>query len=376
MRQRTAILLSLGAGAGAASPSSGSEQSWTSPQETDVAFMVEQQLRMGSSPKPTPPPQPRGHHFARMDLMPRLEGYTLDPGTCGFVQFNGVTCVSSTATCASLSGYLGCCERNKVCSRIQTVCIDYVASQAGKCDLPYDYHTVCCMLHLFDDKAWLWHFHGPCMLYLQRTESPTTTVAAQTRAATETGNGAGGGGGGGSQANVGAIAGGAVGGVAVLGLLGVVAFLLLRRRRSHASGSDTQQASPQTAMAQSHPQNPPQYPHTYSPPAQNYDPHMSVYSQQAYPPQGWNNQYPQQLQGQYPPQQPGGYQPYGAASGFAAPSTASPPPPSVPSPNTIKEGEEGPHGVTPPPAAPHHHQPSELAAVAPLGYENNRAELN
>lgn len=84
MRQRTAILLSWCLGAGSASAAA--RQPWTSPRETDMA---ELQLRMGPSPSPTPPPQLRGHRLARMDLMPRLGGYTLGPGTCGVVQSNG-----------------------------------------------------------------------------------------------------------------------------------------------------------------------------------------------------------------------------------------------------------------------------------------------
>lgn len=174
-----------------------------------------------------------------------------------------------------------------------------------------------------------------------------------------------------AQNNVGVITGGALGGVTILGLIGLVAFLLVRRRSSNAKDSGIQYSSPQTALAQS----PPQDPYTFSSPPQSSDPHMSVYSQHAHPSRGWHNQHEQQVQGQYPLQQPGGYSPYGATPGHAAPSTTSAPPSSVPSPHMVKGGE-GPHGAMPRPAAYRQDQPSELAAVVPPGYDNNRAELS
>ena len=53
------------------------------------------------------------------------------------------TCIANTATCATVDGYLGCCQPNQQCTKIQTACVDYAASQAGKCSLLSDYHTVC-----------------------------------------------------------------------------------------------------------------------------------------------------------------------------------------------------------------------------------------
>ncbi|POR39788.1 Uncharacterized protein TPAR_00012 [Tolypocladium paradoxum] len=419
------MLLGLGLGAvapAAASAISGSERSWTSPQETDSAQMAAQQLLMGFSPKPTPAPQPRGV-FGRMDLMARLEGYTMGPATCGFVQSNGnsFTCVANTATCASVDGYIGCCQPNQQCTRIQTVCVDYAASKTGKCDLLSDYHTVCCSstmpacytylmkksgpgqdagstytavgcystsgtAALLDyDPAWSRTHSFPPSTTSSTSASTTSTTASQTATATQTGGG--GGGGGGSTTNVGAIAGGAVGGAAALGLIGTAIFLLRRRNRK-AKGSDTQNSPPPPPMAQSQPQSPPQgyppsspgvpqgYP-SYSPPPQGYDPHMSVYSQQPYSPNSGYQQYPPGFQGQYPPQQQGGYPQYGAA-GLPVSSTGSPPPHTTPSPIMVKEGETpSPHGTTPAPrGGTHHQQASELAAVAPLGKEGNRAELS
>lgn len=208
------------------------------------------------------------------------------------------------------------------------------------------------------------------------TESPLITVAAQTETVTKTStrhvnDDAGGGG----QANIGAVAGGAVGGIAVLGLVAIVGFVLLRRHRSNDEGFNTQHTSPQMAMTQTQPKNPPQKPHACIPAELGYDPHMSLYSQHAYFPQGWYDQHAPQFHGQYPSQQRGMDQTYGAVPHFAAAVAASPQAPSVTSPSTIKEGEPSSGGLTPPPAAPRHHQPSELPAVAPLGYESNRAEL-
>ncbi|PHH92439.1 hypothetical protein CDD83_7395 [Cordyceps sp. RAO-2017] len=404
MRQQAAAAV-LALSAPAASLSSGSEQPWTSPRETDYAKMAEQQLEMGTTPRPTPAPLPRGL-FGRMELVPRLEGYTLGPATCGFVQSNGnsFTCIANTLTCASLNGYLGCCQPNQECSRIQTVCIDFAASKAGKCELLSDFHTVCCssaapacytylmtrsgsgygegttqtalgcystsgsaVLLDYDPKWSKTHSFSPSSAS-SGSESASTASTSPAESATETGNGGGGGGGG---TNVAAIAGGVAGGVVGLALIGAVVFLLLRRRRQ---GPDSANSSSQAAMVQ----NPP--PHdtqSYSPAPQGYDPHMSAYNPQPYPPQGgYPQHYPPQHypQGQYGQQPGAGYAQYGGAAGYAASSTVSPQ--TTPSPNL---GKDSVHAASPPPAhaaAPHQPPPSELAAVAPLGNEGNRAELS
>lgn len=67
-------------------PKSGLEQSWASPAKETATLNheVEQQVALGWSPKPTQAPKPL---LGRM-MMPRADGYTLGPETCGFVPGN------------------------------------------------------------------------------------------------------------------------------------------------------------------------------------------------------------------------------------------------------------------------------------------------
>jgi hypothetical protein len=90
----TTLLLALGAVLSTARadndhqavPKSGLQQSWASPAKETVAsgHEIEQQVALGWSPKPTEPPKPL---LGRM-MMPRADGYTLGPETCGFVPGN------------------------------------------------------------------------------------------------------------------------------------------------------------------------------------------------------------------------------------------------------------------------------------------------
>ncbi|KOS19324.1 hypothetical protein ESCO_000894 [Escovopsis weberi] len=154
-----------------------------------------------------------------------------------------------------------------------------------------------------------------------------------------------------SSTNLGAIIGGAVGGGAGLGLIGLAAFLIMRRKKK----SDAAAAQPDSTFPQ--PMSPtspdgayanaaqPGYQYGPLPPQPgalqpNYDPNMA-YNGQAYQ--------------QYPPQQQyGGYAPQQV---YAANLPAS-------------------SSTSPPPVSPNSPQPSELNANAvPLGAESNRAEL-
>lgn len=91
----TTLLLALGAVVSTARadndhqpvPKSGLQQSWASPAKETVAsgHEMEQQVALGWSPKPTQPPKPL---LGRM-MMPRADGYTLGPETCGFVPGSG-----------------------------------------------------------------------------------------------------------------------------------------------------------------------------------------------------------------------------------------------------------------------------------------------
>lgn len=217
------------------------------------------------------------------------------------------------------------------------------------------------------------------------TDTATGTQTDSSSTATESQTG-GGGGGGGSSTNVGAIAGGAVGGVAALGLIGAGVFLWLRRKKKSKDASTG--SSPSQAPSQPNPQFPSSPPMTQTPasgaaypsgvpspstynaaysPQQQYDPHMSTYSQGSYPPpqQGYQpfppqGQYPQQ----YPPQQ--GLHPQ---YGYQPSSTGSPPPHTTPSPPV---GGAPVGGFSPQPQPP----ASELQSINPVGSQSNRAELS
>ncbi|KAL7950653.1 hypothetical protein V8C42DRAFT_307164 [Trichoderma barbatum] len=367
-------------------PKSGLQESWASPAKETVAAAHEndRQVALGWSPKPTQAPKPL---LGRMMVPRGADDYTLGPQTCGFVPGttgNSFTCISSGFTCTPQANFVGCCEPNSSCSLIKTTCIDYKASKGGACDLPSDYHTLCCgtstegscytwvvptsagdesisMHTLFDcsptagrgtlltiDPGWaLTHSFGPTTT-TTTSESTTSTMTSSTPEPTEKG----------SSTPVGAIAGGTVGGVAALGLVGLAAFLFIRRRNPRNAPPDATLGGPPQG------QNPPAgpvypsgvpagYQGGYAPvpmqsPQQGYDPHMSQYGQQG--------AYPQQYQGQYPQQQ----------YNYPVQGTTSPVY-TTPSPGVFKEGDMSPQ--------PQPQPPTELATVNPVGAENNRAEL-
>lgn len=88
MRQTSTLLALVALGSPAAAwRRVAREESWTPPQETAVLAQGNQEDLdfAGFSPRPTQAPQ----HVGRMQLFPRLEGYSLEPGTCGFVQSDG-----------------------------------------------------------------------------------------------------------------------------------------------------------------------------------------------------------------------------------------------------------------------------------------------
>jgi hypothetical protein len=64
-------------------PKSGLQESWASPAKETVVADHENgnQVALGWSPKPTQAPKPL---LGRM-IMPRADGYTLGPETCGFI---------------------------------------------------------------------------------------------------------------------------------------------------------------------------------------------------------------------------------------------------------------------------------------------------
>lgn len=296
---------------------------------------------------------------------------------------------------------------------IKTTCIDYSASASGACQYPEDFHTLCCASSaspscftfllsttgtdgssstasalICSNRAGSGTLldHDPVWAATHSFASTTTTPITSTSTSpvpspTPTKH---------SSTPVGAIVGGTVGGVAALGLVGVVGFLLYRRKKKQNSAAATPLAvpsntqSPPPNMAQVNPASPsqsfaptspgaPAYPsgvpsnYQYQP--QGYDPNMGGYQQGNFPPQQGYNTYsppPQLQQGQYAPPQQGQYN---YAGGYQ-PSSASPPPGVSPSP--AKEGE-----TSPPPLVSHQSGPipQELDAINPLGNVSNRAEL-
>lgn len=82
MRHSSVVILALTAAAAGYSPE---EKSWTPARQTD-SFDHDVQMAQGRSPVPTESPEAV---FGRMELQKRLDGYTLGPLTCGFIQANG-----------------------------------------------------------------------------------------------------------------------------------------------------------------------------------------------------------------------------------------------------------------------------------------------
>ncbi|PTB64482.1 hypothetical protein BBK36DRAFT_1161533 [Trichoderma citrinoviride] len=396
------LLLLLGAAASIAQadnnkplPKSGLHESWASPARETVAAAgheADQQLALGWSPRPTQAPKPL---LGRM-MVPRADDFTLGPQTCGFVPGtagNSFTCISSGFTCTPQQGHVGCCEPNSACSLIKTTCIDYKASQGGACNLPSDYHTLCCgtsslpacytwvvstsaasddatsLYTLLDcspqagrgtlltiDPGWSsTHSFGPTTTTTSTTSSASSTTSTSTSSTTATPEPAGKKK---SSTPVAAIAGGTVGGVAAFGLVGLAAFLFVRRHKktgnapsNAAAGGTPPQDNQNSAAPGGGAVYPSGVPAGYAPVPmhqQGYDAqqHMGQYGQQG-------GVYPQQYhQGQYPPQQ----QQYN----YPVEVNGS-------TPGAFKEGEVLPQQQSPP--------PTELAAVSPVGAETNRAEL-
>ncbi|OTA07681.1 hypothetical protein A9Z42_0085900 [Trichoderma parareesei] len=364
------LLLLLGTAATAdysnkPTPRSGLDESWASPAKETVAVTgheVDQQLALGWSPRPTQAPKPL---MGRM-MVPRADDFTLGPQTCGFVP-----------------GTAG----------------NYKASQGGACDLPSDYHTLCCGTAslpgcytwvvstsassddavgphtilvcapragrgtlLTVDPGWSsTHKFGPTTTTSSRSSSTTSTSTTSTPAPTHKSSSS-------SSTPVAAIAGGTVGGVAALGLVGLAAFLFIRRRHR------PEKAPPNATLGGNPPQSenpaapgggggggggggavyPSGVPAGYAPVPmhqQGYDAqHMSQYGQQG-------GIYPQQYQGQYPPHQHHQHQQQYTYPVEVNGST----------PGVFKEGDLSPQQHSPP--------PTELAATAAVGAETNRAEL-
>ncbi|KAM0254439.1 hypothetical protein ACHAQJ_006779 [Trichoderma viride] len=305
-------------------PKSGLQESWASPAKETVAAGHEngQQVALGWSPKPTQAPKPL---LGRM-MMPRADdGYTLGPETGTSTLPACYTWVISTSAStddsASLYTMFGC------------------SLEAGRGTL------------LTVDPGWLsTHSFGPTTTTTS-AESSSTTSASTSPTAESTNKS--------SSTPVGAIAGGTVGGVVALGLVGLAAFLFIRRRNPRNAplnatlGQPPQGQNPAGGVIYSS-GVPVGYQGGYAPVPmqQGYDARMNQYGQ--YP-----QQYPgqQPFQGQYPPQQQYNY---------PAQTASTSPVYTAPSPGAFKDGEMSPLQQSP---------PSELPTVSPVGAETNRAEL-
>ncbi|TLS27264.1 hypothetical protein PpBr36_05332 [Pyricularia pennisetigena] len=227
----------------------------------------------GFSPRPTDGPR-----FGSMDIF-RRQAATLKPNECGFLP-NGVAfaCPGDGASCKHDGTHLGCCQKDGSCKFRAKTCIDYKASVEGACKAVTDPATRCCsessnafcftlqfststepgkIITLLDCQA------SPGTGILYNSPPPKTTTTSQTSkktattsptstqpATTTSGYGSGPTNtGDGDQpgnpeqqqqpgttsspsANKGAIAGGVVGGVAFLGLIGAAVLFLLRRKKA------------------------------------------------------------------------------------------------------------------------------------------------
>ena len=85
-----------------------------------------------------------------------------------------------------------------------------------------------------------------------------------------------------SSTNIGAIAGGAVGGVAGLALIGTAIFLFMRRKKKQAAAAAGTTAAP---MAQQPSQGPPANAYGYNSGQPDYQQHYGAYDPKAYPQQ-------------------------------------------------------------------------------------------
>ncbi|KAM5380171.1 hypothetical protein ACJZ2D_003622 [Fusarium nematophilum] len=347
---------------------SAAESSWTPPRQTDVtAPELEQNLELGWSPAPTQAPELMG----RMNMDLAFGKRDLGARTCGFASDgNSFTCITNTATCSFSSGFIGCCETGRSCNVVKTTCIDYDASASGACDLPDDFHTLCCGTSAL----------GSCFTWVLSTgeaeDDMFTLLDCSARGGTST------------LLNFDPLATTTDGGDETSTTNESESSTTDAEPTDSTEGAST--TDPGQSFAPSSPSNaayPSGVPSNYQPGGyqQPYDPNMAAAygQQQSYSPQpqpGFGAYSPQQsFQGQYSQQQgygqQGQYPAQFGAAGYAAPSTASPPPHLTPSPGPKEGGDASLAGQSQTPAQQQQHHASELPAVNPLGNENNRAEL-
>ncbi|KAM7183553.1 proline-rich receptor-like protein kinase PERK1 [Naviculisporaceae sp. PSN 640] len=411
-----------------------SGKSWAPARETGRPA---EDNRMGWSPKPTGLPNP-GPRYGGMDLLRRASDFTLGTDTCGFVSGSTplpVTCVEPGAYCTDDGvGNMDCCTgQYKECtSSMYSACLDYSASERGACESAGP-RTICCwsespscftllmtatatpgkFYSIFQCQT----FAGVKPLYASppglststsssseesttsstRTSSSTIQLVGTTPPGTDKNNGNGDSGSG--SAPLGAIIGGAVGGVAAIGLIAFLFFWLIIRNRKNKDNIQPPEGS-----------KPPPATGSTPPPAQfQAQPDMSAASNVVGSPQSMYKTPIQQEQQFIPPPQQGQYpgrpeyKPYDPTQqqhqqqqqqpafspnnsipspyGYFAPSPAqSQSPPPGPSPQSPYQG----YAPYPPPVqqqqAPQPQQQTvvvnELSGESALGTESHRAELH
>ncbi|KAL8334443.1 hypothetical protein RB601_000375 [Gaeumannomyces tritici] len=233
--------------------------------------------RVGWSPRPTDAPKPA---LAQMELFKRQQPYSMGTDTCGFISGYpslAVTCVKGSGYCTNDGvGNIDCCtgEYTDCTSTMFSACLDFSASQRGAC-ASRGPRTICCWESspacytlIFSTTATPGRLFSilqcqssagvesllatpPALLTSSPrsssssiTQSTTTsTISTTTSAAGGAGAGTSGGGGGGgggsgesSPTPVAAIVGGAVGGVALVGLVVFAICLIMQRSRRAKSG--------------------------------------------------------------------------------------------------------------------------------------------
>ncbi|KAL8366384.1 hypothetical protein RB595_004925 [Gaeumannomyces hyphopodioides] len=223
--------------------------------------------RVGWSPRPTDAPKPA---LAQMELFKRQQPYSMGTDTCGFISGYpslAVTCVKGSGYCTNDGvGNIDCCtgEYTDCTSTMFSACLDFSASQRGAC-ASRGPRTICCWESnpacytlIFSTTATPGRLFSilqcqssagvesllatpPALLTSSARSSSSSTQSTTTSTISTTTSAGGAAPGAGiigesSSTPVAAIVGGAVGGVAVIGLVVFAICLIMQRSRRTKSG--------------------------------------------------------------------------------------------------------------------------------------------
>lgn len=231
---------------------------------------------IGMSPAPTPAPRRRysGNVFERQEV------FSEGPATCGYNTedvYDPVTCDSgSTCLFNTASEWFGCCSNEAACATIYTWCVPGSEVSVGteRSDTIYcteGTSTECVMFQNVQERMATTYTKYGCgdteftsVIYYDPTNAPsgdagltptTTSPTSPTSPTPPAGTGSGtvvppadsp------SSTPIGAIIGGVIGGIAVLAVIGVGAFLFIRRKKKAAAPSPVQYGQPEYMGGQSH----------------------------------------------------------------------------------------------------------------------------